>query len=156
VLCFLSSRHDAPHGENYLRNHNYRSTAMKQAELLRTYLPTRTSGKFCFGPQGLYVPVIERPKLSPAGIENAPGCTCIPEGVYLMRKGVMVHHNNAEHYMLLNVPGRTGIFLHFIDMSLPNPEEQLEGCIGGAQPKIIQIQQWGNWEDIQLTIKEAT
>ena len=55
---------------------------------------------------------------------NAPRISCIPAGVYALRRTVYYKHG-YETFEVTNVPGRSRILIH-----PANTEEDVEGCIG--------------------------
>lgn len=55
---------------------------------------------------------------------NAPGKSCIPAGVYPLRRS-WYHKHGYEAFEVCDVPGRSPILIH-----IANTEEDVEGCIG--------------------------
>lgn len=56
--------------------------------------------------------------------ENAPRISCIPAGIYLLKRTIY-HKHNYETFEVTNVKGRSRILIH-----PANTEEDVEGCIG--------------------------
>lgn len=56
--------------------------------------------------------------------ENQPNISCIPAGVYELRRIFSPKHQ-CEVFQVMNVPGRNMIEIH-----IANTEEDVEGCIG--------------------------
>jgi hypothetical protein len=90
--------------------------------LERVYLSDRTLGSIISPQGGLICKILERPWLS-----NERGLSCIPEGVYsVVWSGPVLKddpdtevdesggriYRPYEHYILPNVPGRSGILIH--------------------------------------------
>lgn len=109
---------------------------MKSAILERTLATDRIKGVLIFGDQ--HIPTLERLD------KHAP------VGIYRCQWSHMATHN-VDHYILLDVPGHTGIFIHIA--TLP---EQLQGCIGSDRVSIGALETWGGKEDFWLAIKEAS
>jgi len=84
--------------------------------LKRTYSEEKTTGILTM-PDGVEIETLERPDLN-----NKPFVSCIPEGVYIVRR-----NNTGRHqwYELLDVPGR-----EFIEIHTATRVDHLEGCIG--------------------------
>lgn len=68
-------------------------------ELLRSYLPDRTIGKLSYG---IYT-------MEPQWLDNAVNLSCIPEGVYIVRRDKV---GRFKYYAFENVDGRTFIEIH--------------------------------------------
>lgn len=76
---------------------------MKEYELVRSYLPGRTVGWIKGG--GEFIAAT----LEPPWLDNAANKSCIPEGVYTVRRDTTGRH---QWYRLDKVPGRTDIEMH--------------------------------------------
>ena len=89
-------------------------------KLERVYMNTQTLGSI-YDPQGnLVCKTMELPWK-----DNQRRISCIPEGVYKVRKELPKPTRNHGHFRLLNVPGRDGILIHRITYV-----SGLKGCIG--------------------------
>ena len=88
---------------------------MKRYVLERVYLKNGTLG--IFDRNGLNIKTLELPDLS-----NYQNISCIPEGVYKVKKGVNTKGKNVFH--VFNVPNRSGIQIH-----VANYTNQIKGCI---------------------------
>lgn len=92
---------------------------MKEITLVRTTkAATHTRGVLII--DDMILPVLERPDLN-----NAPNISCIPPGEYYCKflpRSASGRWRNVYH--LLDVPGRSGIFIH-----TGNLVEQTHGCI---------------------------
>lgn len=86
-------------------------------ELLRTYYPLGTNGELWYKDK-LICYTIELPWK-----HNARSISCIPEGVYLLKKRVSKKFKN--HLILDGVPGRDLILIHVAN----DAAKELQGCI---------------------------
>jgi len=84
--------------------------------LKREYSEDKTEGILTL-PDGSELRTLERPWLN-----NEPFVSCIPEGVYIVRRNKAGRH---QWYELLDVPGR-----EFIEIHTATRVDHLEGCIG--------------------------
>jgi Family of unknown function (DUF5675) len=82
-----------------------------KVEILRTYLPEETlstlnviddKGKIVFSCKGL----------EPPDKENKPKISCIPEGIYLVKKEATSPGHEYPHFRVYGVPKRSGILWH--------------------------------------------
>ncbi|MBL7742860.1 MAG: hypothetical protein JNN00_05220, partial [Chitinophagaceae bacterium] len=73
-------------------------------ELIRTYYPKGTNGDIFLNGKKV-CSTIELPWK-----DNAPQVSCIPEGIYELRKRYTPRF--GKHFILLNVPQRSYILLH--------------------------------------------
>ena len=91
---------------------------MKEIMLTRqSYLDTGTFGTMRLT-DGAIVVTVERPWLN-----NRPGVSCIPEGVYSCRRGFF-HRGGYATFEVCDVPGRSLIKFH-----KANWPRELQGCI---------------------------
>ena len=86
-------------------------------ELIRTYYSTGTNGELLLNGDRV-CSTIELPWK-----ENEPRISCIPEGIYEMKK--RYSQKFGKHFQLLNVPGRSYILIHPANDAL----KELRGCI---------------------------
>ena len=86
-------------------------------ELIRTYYPEGTNGEIFLNGNRV-CSTIELPWKN-----NAPQVSCIPEGEYVLRKRYSPRF--GQHYLLINVPGRSFILIHPANDAL----KELKGCI---------------------------
>lgn len=84
--------------------------------LKRTYLNDKTTGVLTL-PDGVELRTLELIDLN-----NAPFVSCIPEGIYIVRRNKTGRH---QWYELLDVPNRS-----FIEIHPATKTSHLEGCIG--------------------------
>ena len=112
--------------------------------LKRTYDIDRTDGLLTV--EGNSFVSVELPDLN-----NHPMTSCIPEGTYSCLWAEMHGHPGHWHYELQNVVGRSGIFIHHIDMTKP-PQGQLEGCIGLSPQSCATFEQIMDKQPLQLVI----
>lgn len=87
---------------------------MRVIELVRSYLPDRTVG--VLSDANVYFKTLERPWRS-----NMPNISCIPEGVYVVKRDKTGKH---QFYAVQNVEGRSAIEFH-----AGNFVEHSAGCI---------------------------
>lgn len=87
---------------------------MRVLTLARSYLPTKTVG--ILSGEGIHFPTLERPWLN-----NQVSISCIPEGVYHVKRDKTGKH---QYYAVQNVVGRTNIEFH-----TGNVVQHSEGCI---------------------------
>lgn len=85
--------------------------------LLRTYHPTGVNGVLLLDGTEL-CKTIELPWR-----QNAPRISCIPEGIYRVRKRYSLRFH--WHFELVGVPGRSAILLHPAN----DAARELKGCI---------------------------
>lgn len=85
--------------------------------LNRTYLPHATHGVLTLN--GIHLAYT----LELAWRNNAQKLSCIPEGIYTLRK--RYSEKFKWHYVVLNVPNRSYILLHAAN----NAQKELQGCI---------------------------
>lgn len=78
---------------------------MKSYELIRSYLQDRTVGWIQSAGDGEFIAAT----LEPPWLDNAVNKSCIPEGVYTVRRD---EAGRFQWYRVENVPGRTAIELH--------------------------------------------
>lgn len=132
-------------------------TPMPNVTLTRTNSnPTEVQGTFAYGTAQCFS--LERPWFN-----NETDVSCIPPGTYQLAWTFMPDMN-AYHYEVLNVPGRSGIFIH-----PANQVAQVEGCIalgttwgelsGDTEPDVLNsrvaieaFEIWGNKNPLILTI----
>ena len=86
-------------------------------ELIRTYYSNGTNGALLLNGDRV-CSTIELPWK-----ENAPRISCIPEGIYELKK--RYSQRFGKHFQLLNVPGRSYILIHPANDAL----KELRGCI---------------------------
>lgn len=72
----------------------------------------------------LYTPGISLYTMEDDWIDNKPIISCIPAGIYILRRTIY-HKHNIETFEVTGVPGRSRILIH-----PANTEEDVEGCIG--------------------------
>ena len=96
---------------------------MRQVTIKRAYLSDRTNGILTIDDNYSF-DSIELPDLN-----NSPMVSCIKADTFLCTWQEMHDHPGHFHYRLEDKNGRSGIFIHHIDMTKP-PQGQLEGCIG--------------------------
>jgi len=124
---------------------------MKKADLLRIDFPDKTMGKLTYGDKMELAGVtIELPNLN-----NHPMTSCICDGDFILKWAEMQDHPGHWHYLLQNVPNRSGCFFHRTAMLDQNkhwtPNESL-GCVMLTEPDCDAFEAWGNKEDILLHI----
>lgn len=118
-----------------------KNTTSNHLILRRGYTPRGAFGEL-ITPVRSYV-TVERPWL-----DNRPYVSCIPEGVYTLRKrrsGVVERTTGGKYlegWEVTRVPGRTHIMIHPANLM-----DQLEGCIApglstGVLPDKNQEPQW--------------
>lgn len=88
---------------------------MKKFLLTRSYLADKTVGKLTS--KEFTACTLERPWLN-----NRQDVSCIPEGVYLVKRDKYGRH---QWYAVQDVEGRS-----FIELHIANKVEDLQGCIG--------------------------
>jgi hypothetical protein len=95
-----------------------------KAIISRTYLPSETKGRLFVmdGEQKL----LEMVTLELADNGNQHNTSCIPEGIYDCEK--RISEKRGEHFMVLNVPGRTDILIH-IGNYASGKKIDTKGCI---------------------------
>lgn len=88
-------------------------------EVVRVYLETETVGSW------LVDGVCLAKTLELPWKENQRSISCIPEGVYEVRKELTSPKHEYPHFRIYDVPGRSGILVHKITYV-----KDLRGCIG--------------------------
>lgn len=93
---------------------------MIRYKLERVYLPTETLGSI-YSPNGeLVAKSMELPWKN-----NDHNVSCIPEGIYTVRKNAPKPTRDYGYFRFDNVPNRNGILMHKITYV-----KDLKGCIG--------------------------
>lgn len=87
------------------------------AELKREYFPKQTNGIFTLFNATFQTFTLERPWL-----DNEPNISCVPEGIYFVRRDTT---GKYKWFEVEDVPNRGEIELHGA-----NKVEDLQGCIG--------------------------
>lgn len=88
-------------------------------EVVRVYLETETVGSW-FVDGVCLCKTLELPWK-----DNQRSISCIPEGVYEVRKEATSPKHEYPHFRIYDVPGRSGILIHKITYV-----KDLRGCIG--------------------------
>ncbi len=88
-------------------------------EIRRVYLETETLGSW-YVDGIVFAKTMELPWK-----DNKRSISCIPEGVYEVRKEFTSPGHKYPHFRIYDVPGRTGILVHKITYV-----KDLRGCIG--------------------------
>jgi hypothetical protein len=110
--------------------------------------PTMRLVRFCYAPFGTYgvLELSNGPSMwacEPPWLQNRVGESCIPEGEYVVERGVY-HRNNADPsddvdcLVVLDVPGRTLIKIH-----PANYPSQLQWCIAPGTALAGRSNEWG-------------
>ena len=91
-----------------------------ELKIIRTYYPEATNGELLLnGERVCYT--IELPWKN-----NQHQVSCIPEGEYKVKKRYTQRF--GEHFILLNVPGRSGILIHAANDAV----KEIKGCIASV------------------------
>lgn len=110
---------------------------MTAIKLERAYTDSATIGKM-YMPSGTVFDTIELP-----WDDNQPSVSCIPEGVYKLKKrasGVVNRSSKGKYtagYEVANVAGRTYIMIH-----IGNTTSDFEGCIGIGEGLGVVNNEW--------------
>ena len=127
---------------------------MNQVTRKRVYGDTQTDGtiSYTYNNKTITFPCSEL-----AWNNNEPFVSCIPPAPgdapvsILCKWAEMKDHPGHWHYELQNVEGRSGCFIHYMDMTKP-AKGQLEGCMAGSEGNVALFEAAMGKQDFMLLI----